>query len=170
MENSGTPPVHYAGFWIRCVADLIDSTLLDIVAAVIELMALGSVYWVSRLLGKSQLESSGSLLGGFDPFLLQAVFFGIRIVLSIGYYTWGHFRYGTTLGKKGFGIKVVSANGFEPLSLKQSTVRTFGYAASYLPMGAGFLMAAFHPEKKALHDVIAHTVSILKPKAQTQAG
>jgi uncharacterized RDD family membrane protein YckC len=50
-----------------------------------------------------------------------------------------------------------------PISLKQSWIRCLSYTLSYLPMCAGFIMAAFQPEKRALHDLIAGTVSIVKP-------
>ena len=50
--------------------------------------------------------------------------------------------------------------------MKQSVVRTVGYALSYAPLGAGFLMAAIHPEKRALHDLIAGTVSITKERRE----
>jgi uncharacterized RDD family membrane protein YckC len=52
-----------------------------------------------------------------------------------------------------------------PISMKQSVIRSIGYAISYLPLAAGYLMAAFHPEKRALHDLLAGTVSISKERS-----
>jgi len=144
----------YAGFWVRFIADLIDTTLLTVASWLLELMILGVVYW----LGKRAAPFSDA----FNPFWLQ-IFNGVLyLALAFPYYTWAHYRYGTTLGKKPFGVTVVSEADRLPISLKQAILRTLGYVVSYAPFGAGFIMAAFHPQKRALHDLIAGTVSIAK--------
>jgi uncharacterized RDD family membrane protein YckC len=153
-------PPRYAGFWIRLIADLIDTTLLTVASWFLELMILGVVYWVGTWMGRY----SAPFQDAFNPFMLQ-VFNGVLyLVVAFPYYTWGHYRYGTTLGKKPFQVYVVNHSNHLPISLKQSMIRSFAYAISYLPFVAGFLMAAFHPEKRALHDLIAGTVSISKEK------
>jgi uncharacterized RDD family membrane protein YckC len=43
-----------------------------------------------------------------------------------------------------------------------------GYTVSYLIIGCGFFMAAFHPQKKALHDLLAGTVSVVRNKAKAK--
>jgi uncharacterized RDD family membrane protein YckC len=65
-------------------------------------------------------------------------------------------------------IYVVDAKSFKPITLKQSVLRCMGYVVSGLPFLCGYLMAAFHPEKKALHDLIGGTVSIIKEKKTGQ--
>lgn len=90
---------------------------------------------------------------------IQLLFYGVYSCVAFPYYVWGHFRYGTTLGKKPFGIYVVSAADQGRLTLSQSIIRTAGYVLSSLPFACGYLMAAFHPRKQALHDLIAGTVS-----------
>jgi uncharacterized RDD family membrane protein YckC len=144
----------YAGFWIRFVANLIDTIVLTVASWFLELMILGAVYWIGSRAKPFQ--------DAFNPFMLQ-VFNGVLyLLLAFPYYTWGHYRYGTTLGKKPFKIYVVGMATFLPITGKQSVIRTLAYALSYLPFGAGFLMAAFQPEKRALHDLVAGTVSITK--------
>lgn len=148
------PQQGYAGFWVRFIADLIDSTLLTVASWLLELVLLGPIYWLGH--------SATSFQDAFNPLMLQVVNLGLYGALAFAYYTWGHYRFGTTFGKKVFRVYVVAEKTRMPLTLKQSILRTAGYIFSYLPLGAGFLMAAFHPEKRGLHDMIAGTVSISK--------
>lgn len=150
----------YAGFWIRAIADMIDSVILDLATCLVALMILGGVYW-GRILFSAQTEAT-SPLTLLDPFVLQFIVVGLRIFLSLFYYTLGTARYGTTLGKRCFKIYVVSYPRLQLVDWKTALVRFLCYGISYLPLGAGFLMVAFHPKKRGLHDLIAGTVSILK--------
>ncbi len=155
----------YAGFWIRFLADFIDSTLLTLLSWIAELAILGAIYWGEILLKHAPSGVAPySFSDAFNPFLLQLVNVGIYAALALPYYVWGHYRYGTTLGKRPLRIYVVSQKGHEQISLKQSIARCLGYVLSYLLFCTGFLMAMFHPEKRGLHDLIAGTVSIRKPK------
>lgn len=148
----------YAGFWIRLVADVIDTLILTVAAWFLELMLLGLTYFVSQYHKPFPKPFSDA----FNPFFLQ-IFNGILYVaLATPYFVWGHYRYGTTLGKRPFRIYVVNHANLLPISLFQSWMRCFGYIVSYLPFGVGFLMVAFQPEKRALHDLMAGTVSIVK--------
>jgi uncharacterized RDD family membrane protein YckC len=141
----------FAGFWIRLVADLIDSLLLDFAICLIGLMVLGGVYW-------TRPRGEGGLFGNLDPFLLQLGLIAARTLLSLIYHIWAVYRFETTLGKRVFRIYVVSARDFSRVTLKQAIIRCLSYVISYLPFGAGFLMVMFQPQKRALHDLIAGTV------------
>ena len=50
-----------------------------------------------------------------------------------------------------------------PITMKQADLQEL-WVTSFLtfPLGAGFLMAALHPEKRALHDLIAGRFRFLK--------
>lgn len=153
----------YAGFWIRFAADILDSILLDTLTCVLMLMILGVVYWVKILFfsGSGVLETS--FFDSISSFTLQIGLVTMRGALSIGYFSWATYRYGTTFGKKTFSIYVVCARDHSAISLKQSILRCFSYLISYAPFGAGFLMVLFNKKKQALHDLIAGTVSIITP-------
>ena len=69
---------------------------------------------------------------------------------------------GATPGKKMLGIHVVDAKTHAEMNNKQAIVRYISYIASSLPLGLGFLMVAFHKEKRALHDILAGTVVIYR--------
>jgi uncharacterized RDD family membrane protein YckC len=150
----------YAGFWIRLIADFLDSLILDIATCVGALMVLGGGYWVKRFFhAQPGLTSPFDLL---DPFVLQVLLVSVRVFLSLFYYSLGTYWYGTTLGKRWFNIYVVSYPSLQPVGKWQSLVRFLGYGVSYLPFGMGFLMVAFHPQKRGLHDLIAGTASVIR--------
>lgn len=151
-----TTQTRYAGFWIRLLADLLDTALLTAASWFLELFLLGAVYFTGA--------RAQSFTDAFNPFFLQVFNGALYVVIAIPYYVWGHLRYGTTLGKRPFRIYVVNASDHQPISMKQSWIRCLSYAVSYAPLCAGFIMAAFQPEKRALHDLFAKTVSIVKTK------
>lgn len=147
-----------AGFWVRFVAHVLDSALLGVAATVLLLMGLGARFWARAYLWPEAGESFDPL----DPEALQLAIFGVHVLLAFPYYAWAHYRYGTTLGKLGFRVYVVDRDGRSPINALQSLIRTAGYAISWFFL-AGYLMAAFHREKRALHDLLAGTRVIRRP-------
>lgn len=147
-----------AGFWIRAGADLIDSFILNLTSIGLQLMILGLIFWIQILF--SLKGANRSFFESFHPYILQIMLLSLRIALSIVYFVWLTYRYGASLGKRLLGIRVVSAVDYSSISLSQSISRCLGYALSYSLLGLGFLFAAFHPKKQALHDLIAETVSV----------
>ena len=145
-----------AGFWVRFAANLIDWILLSVASTLLELAILGGLYWVRRLL----FGGAAPFWDAFDPFLVQGLNSALYLSLAIIYYGWGHYRWGTTPGKYPLNIHVVDAETGGPLTLSQSLLRCFGYVLSYASLGGGFLMAGLHPDKRALHDLIARSVCV----------
>ena len=130
--------VRYAGFWVRFLANIIDSLVLGIPVAI--------AAWI---------------LSGFkstDSTLVQTLYYIITLVIIAYLWTkWG----GRTPGKKMMGIKVVSFPGYGPLSYSKSTIRyLIGYTVSTLLLMIGFIMIAFRNDKRGLHDLIAGTCVI----------
>ncbi|MGK5086733.1 RDD family protein [Bdellovibrionota bacterium FG-2] len=156
----------FAGFWVRSFAEGIDSTALSLASWLVELALLGGFYWLARVFGREQ----AAFMDSFNPLFLQVFNLGIYAILAVPYYVIGHERYGTTWGKRPFRVFVVDADSLGKITLKQSWIRCLAYGLSYLPFGAGFLMAAFHPEKRALHDLIAGTVSVVRTGVRVRAS
>ncbi len=152
-------PVQFAGFWVRTLADLVDSILLDLLAILLVFAVVGaaSVFRIDRAF-------SGGALDWVDSLWVQGGVVASRGILAIVYFTLSTAHWGTTLGKRLFRIYVVSSATQEPVSLRQSWLRCVGYLASYLTLGVGFVVAAFQPEKRALHDWIAGTACVIRPK------
>jgi len=56
---------------------------------------------------------------------------------------------------------VVKENG-KPLNIQDATKRYFMKFGSAVPLGFGFIMAGFDPQKRAMHDRLAHTRVIFR--------
>ena len=70
-------------------------------------------------------------------------------------------RYGATLGKLALGIRVITARG-DRLTLGLSAGRYLAQLVSSATLTIGYLMAAFDPEKRSLHDRICNTRVVFK--------
>ncbi|MDT5261586.1 MAG: hypothetical protein QOC61_590, partial [Acidobacteriota bacterium] len=58
------------------------------------------------------------------------------------------------------GLRIERKDGV-PLSFGRSLVRHLvGYPLTLLTLGAGFLLAALHPQGRALHDLLAGTIVV----------
>lgn len=133
----------YAGFWIRCVAVLIDSLLVTAVQAVFG-FALGMV--------GSGLETQELLLG--------SVSFMFGSVVSLAYYVFFTGYCGQTPGKMALRIKVIRTDGSD-ISYGRAFLReAVGKFISALILFIGYLMAAFDSQKQGLHDRMADTYVI----------
>ena len=134
------PPPLYAGFWIRGAAFLIDLILLNGIEFLV-------VYAISHSIG-------------MDPFNEQVLDFFMSIGFYFYYYCIYQVKHQATFGKKWLGLQVVRSIDGLPITRKQAALRLFGYLLSFLMMGCGFLMVAFHPQKRAFHDLISRTMCI----------
>jgi uncharacterized RDD family membrane protein YckC len=162
-----TLTTRYAGFWIRFVAHLIDTVVLSVSAWAIQMVFVGATIWIGRLFYSGW--DTWSVQESFASFQMQMINLLIYLFVAAFYYSYGHYRWGMTLGKWPLGIRVVSESDYSPITGQQSVLRTLSYVVSYLPFLGGFIMAAFHPKKMGLHDVIAGTVSIRQLRDQSPA-
>ena len=116
---------------LRAIATLLDLTWIS---------ALTIAAWMVS--GNHQLVSIG-------------VSTACQLGIIVGWAVWG-----TSPGKKALGLAV---EGKTPspegggIGLLRAVIRAAGYLVSGLVLGIGFLMIAFTPEKRGLHDRIAGT-------------
>lgn len=156
-----TGTLRYAGFWRRFVAHVIDSIILNIAAYVVEVILLFFIYLGFKdRLGSPAASGLLGFLNAFNDLYVMYFNAGIYLCICFPYFVWGHFQYQTTVGKKLVRVRVVQQDGSK-ITLNQSITRWASYLLSYLPFCTGYLMAAFHPEKRALHDLVAGTVSVV---------
>ncbi|OGR89866.1 MAG: hypothetical protein A3J74_03550 [Elusimicrobia bacterium RIFCSPHIGHO2_02_FULL_57_9] len=66
---------------------------------------------------------------------------------------------GATVGKRLMSIRVVGRDG-RPLGLGRSLLRALGYGLSTPLFNFGFILALFHPESLALHDILAGSLVV----------
>lgn len=141
---------HYAGFWIRVVARLIDGITLGLAQAFIALLFFGTF-------GAQFLPS----LMRSAPIGLRLSFHVLSYAIAIAYEALFLRYQGATLGKMALGLKVVRSNG-ESLGWGVSVGRYFMYLISGIILGIGYIMVGFDNEKRALHDRVCDTRVIYK--------
>lgn len=132
----------YVGFWARVGASLIDCVIIILI--IMPLMYI--VY------GESYLYSEDMLLGGTDA-LLNYVF---PLCATIAFWTYKS----ATPGKMAIKATVVDAKTGNPLTLKQSLLRYFGYFVSTIPLGLGLFWVGWDKKKQGWHDKMAGSVVI----------
>jgi uncharacterized RDD family membrane protein YckC len=151
IQSSNTPQVKvkYAGFWIRYVAAIIDALVLVI-----------PILLIDFLLGIALPKPFFAFVSPFTGLLVAWVYYVIMT-----------YNYQATLGKKAFGIRVVSDKA-ENLTLGQVILReTIGKLISMIILYIGYIMAAFTKRKQALHDKMASTVVVYNdPEGKIRGG
>lgn len=160
--NSVQTTVIFASFWIRFAAHLIDFILLNAFEFAVEYALQGLVFLVRKFLLHETVTFSDSV----HPLLEQGFEIIFGLMITYYYYVPYQLKKATTIGKKLFSLYVVNADDGKPMTHAQAVKRMLSYGLSYLIAGCGFLMAAFHPEKRALHDLIAGTVVIRRARTK----
>lgn len=142
-----------AGFWIRAAAYMIDWLILS------SLFALVTLPW-SEPLSKLQAEFLTQWKSPSPDFQVVTRFWlismAINLPLGFLYFTAFNGARGATPGKQALGLRIVREDG-SPLGYGRAFLRHAAELISALTLGAGYLMVAFQPEKRALHDLLAGT-------------
>ncbi len=142
-----------AGFLPRVAAYLCDAFVLAVVTAVV------TIPWSGELsaLQKLAMEQVGQPSPDMAIVLrFWMVSMAIHLPLSALYHIGFNTRLGATPGKLLGGMRVVAADD-SPLGLGRAVARYAAELMSILPFGMGYLVVAVHPERRALHDLLAGT-------------
>jgi uncharacterized RDD family membrane protein YckC len=83
----------------------------------------------------------------------------LNIAVAAAYDIGFWMAYGATPGKMALSLKVVMADG-RPITGAAAVLRFIGYYVNILTLGIGYLIIAFTPQKRGLHDYIAGTVVV----------
>lgn len=132
----------YAGFGIRLLAKLVDGVILWVVTFVIALVfgmaAAGVASNPNMAIGTIALQ-----------LLLNLTVNALYVILFVA-------RFGATPGKMACRLRIVNPDGSK-VSAGKATGRFFAEWLSSLTLLIGYLIAAFDPERRALHDRICET-------------
>lgn len=149
-----------AGFLRRSLASVIDLVVL----APWWLLFLFLLHlWFSRTLSGAKL----STLEGWLGFWAAGSPTGRAWVIMSGV-VWVLYRFcfqavwGCTVGQRLLNMRVVDEYGEKP-GLARTWLRTLASLSSLVLLGAGYLWAAFDPERRALHDWVAGTY-VIRPQ------
>lgn len=172
-DGSGTPAgiltegIVYGGFWKRFVAYLIDFFLLYIVVLI-----LSYLFGIKEALDTATANVITSLGSDVESLNLtetiQAIFSDPVFAKSLLMYSllnilvwWLYFgfmvssRYMGSIGYMALGLIVVDSYG-RRISFARASARYFASIISALILYIGFIMIAFHPQKRGLHDLMTN--------------
>lgn len=155
------PEYNYVSFWIRAAALLIDLIVIGIIFKLINLLF--GLFLPLNLSLENFTSDDGELV--FQGFLNWSIltFIVLKIIAFWLYFAFMESRWGATVGKYIFNIRVTDENcAF--LSFKKASGRAFARFLSIIPFLTGYLMALFTEKNQTLHDLI--TGSIVIPKYQ----
>ena len=150
----------YAGFWVRFAAYLVDGVILGIPFGAIVIALIFAYGGFGAL-----MHHNGPIDPRELPMILGPMFlmFWMAMLVFLGV-QWLYFaglessERQATIGKSVMSIRVTNAEG-RRLSFGHATGRFFAKIVSGLiPLGIGYIMAAFTERKQALHDLIAGTL------------
>ena len=134
--------MEYVGFWMRVIAYIIDSIIVEVVLVVI-----------AYIIGMATGEPMMMVMAG--PLLSI-----IGLVVGLGY--WAVLESSAkqaTLGKMAIGAKVTDEAG-NRISFMRALGRTVAKILSGILLLIGFIMVAFTGKKQGLHDKLAGTVVV----------
>jgi uncharacterized RDD family membrane protein YckC len=145
--------VHYGGFWTRFAAYMIDGLVVS--AFTVPLSVVNQLI-IIRFMPDSdaKLRDFQSVMGPFVT--IEAAFVFLALLISLGYETICVGRFGTTLGKRIFKLRVVRSD-FSKVSYARAALRYFGKILSGSLLYIGFIMAGADSEKRTLHDHMVDT-------------
>lgn len=148
-STAPTPAVHYAGFWIRVVASLLDLCVVFVGFLPVR-MLLGSTV---TLLGVSWHMPTARIF-----FMGRMIRIGFAVLLAWLYRAgMESSRFQGTLGKLATQIRVTDLDG-NRISFERATGRYFAKSLSIIALGVGYIMVGFTSRKQGLHDRLAGTL------------
>jgi uncharacterized RDD family membrane protein YckC len=127
------PGLVQAGFWRRFLSLVIDAILIAIVV---------SPFARTVEIGPNHVAI------GYNPAAVPVHFVYAWLMIAL--------VRGQTLGAMITSVRVLRANG-EPVELGRSVARAAMAVVSGLVLGLGYLWAAWDPEKRTWHDMVADT-------------
>ena len=144
---------HYAGFWRRLAAWLLDAILV------------AAVFTCALLVWSSITGHQSAWFSPATPALITAVA-GSACILGI----WLNARLQGTPGKRLMGCLVVDAASGRPISLGKSMRRSLAMLLSALPAGLGLLAIGWSSQRQGLHDRLAGTRVVIEDDAHKSAA
>ncbi len=150
--------VRAAGFPRRILAALVDLMIVTVISAAVALaaaLALGVHLPSSKEFGPDFV-----MAGLLDRNPMVAGAFGLLLGMSALYQVYLGGILGQTVGKRLFGLRVISSQGQAPGPII-ACLRFATMALSLALAGLGFLCCIFDRERRALHDHLSGTYVIL---------
>jgi uncharacterized RDD family membrane protein YckC len=151
-EFMSAVPMVYAGFWRRTAAFLVDMVIILLFAALAAVLTIT----LSNVVPQHPEGLVENLIGG-AIILLVLISANACIAAILVYFPLLEGRFGQTLGKRLFGLRVRSEDGL-PATYGQAFLRRLSFYFEIFPIEALFL--PFHPKCQRWFDLLAKTVVV----------
>ena len=153
--GNGNSSVLYAGFWRRLLAILIDAIGVSLGLTILIGVLLMVVY---LLFGDRSISANAVAETLYAlPYVLYLPGWWLYCTLMES------SRSQATLGKMALGIVVTDLKN-DRIGFGRANGRFWSKIISSYTLGIGFIMASFTKQKQALHDKIAGTLVVRKPR------
>ena len=135
----------YAGFFVRLAAYIVDTVIVWAAMLIVRIPV-----WVTTI-------------SSHDNFLVKDFIFQYSIkdilfyIMQAAYFVLLTYFTGSTLGKKLFQIRVVSAEDRKMTFFEVTFRETVGRFLSALILSIGYIMIAIDKKKRGLHDILSDT-------------
>lgn len=138
-----TPPIAFAGFWLRAAAHIIDSLIFMLLLIPLLSYSYGWDYWLN-----SQ-RYAGAPLSILFNYILPA----------LAVICFWKFK-SATPGKIATKLIIVDAKTLAKPTSGQFIIRYLGYFISFIPLCLGFFWVGWDKRKQGFHDKLAATMVI----------
>ncbi len=162
LSEENKKQFRYAGFWLRFLAYLIDSFILNTVGFLLALPFIGTLVLSAVRLSDASANDALNILGITG--ILGSVLLIILIKFVGGWLYYAIMQSSktqATLGKMAIGAIVTDLEG-NHLTFGRATARYFSKMITDMTSLIGYILAGITEKKQALHDMIAGTLVILK--------
>jgi uncharacterized RDD family membrane protein YckC len=145
--------VELAGFWIRFGGLAIDAAAWWGLVMVAWLIAFGMYFAANGMPDPAVAQAELIPAEDLNRLSIRVQFTTWGIVFLA---TWWFNSVGWTPGKRAVGLRIVRADGMRP-GMGRGIGRTLGAWLSWLPLGLGFLWAAWDKQHQTWHDKMTET-------------
>lgn len=145
----------------RLLATLADMVLLCSLCAALALPVVRAVDWTAL---PARIDELTGLLGDKAWVGRVSGVLGMWIALWWCYFAVGWGLLGATPGKWLLGLRIIDHRGRFPVGVSRAVMRLFAYSVSSLTFGIGHLILLFRRDRCALHDLLAGTRVVRRPK------
>jgi uncharacterized RDD family membrane protein YckC/ribosomal protein S27AE len=135
---------HYAGFWMRLTAWILDRFIIF------------GLYLVLAIIFGLMAE-----ITGYNAELSDSEMRSVAVIVDLLYFTFFIGKYGATPAMMAGEMRAIRGDG-EKVGYSLALVRFFASLLNLFTFGIGFIMIAFDEEKRGLHDRICNTRVINK--------
>ena len=175
----------YVAFDIRVIASAIDLAIIIFVTYSPILWILSKLFNpidMQRIIAHNNMSNPQNSLEAFllvkqilleliknPQFIMMFITQTLMQILVISAYTipfW--LKYSSTPGKMLLRIQIQDVNSGAKMTRKQVFIRFAGYILSFLPATIGFAWILFNKKHRGIHDILAGTVVVVKPKVKKQ--